>query len=265
MSSSALTVDPEIDEVYNNTNDFDLANLLYLQNIPNVPAKYQEAVQANAKSVNQWLAWELSRVETTVNSKLKTGALPKDDSLASKFKRTSFRIKVVDVLRKDTAWLAVSGIDSKTIKLTNTEDKLGMAILHAILGIGQFTKSEPALNVIKALGYGFHENSGLVQPHAFYLIDHPIDQVQQTSGPVIKTFTFNVTVTKVQAQLPDPKHKDVKEPEKQSFEAVISYTLSTANINMDLWNRSKALDGEDYLAGKKALLQRQVTLVETDI
>lgn len=115
-ASSAGALDPKIGQLYGNTDDFDLANLLYVQNIPYAPAKYQETLQENVKSINQWLSWELKRVEDTVNDKIKSGALPKDDSIAAKFKRTSFRIKVMDVIRKDTPWYVTP---SSTEKDTN--------------------------------------------------------------------------------------------------------------------------------------------------
>lgn len=152
--------------------------------------------------------------------------------------------------------------------------------MHAILGIHQFSKSNQVLNLVKALAYGIHETPGLAQPHAIYLVDHAIDQARQTTEPgtlhssqllhksiaktcasAVRTFTFSITLTEVQPPAKDAKNgKDV---EKKSFEAVIKYTLNSSRFNMELWNQSKTKDEDSYAFGKKTLLQKQLTLMET--
>lgn len=103
MSSEALTgISPEVD--YSTVSDLDLANILYIQNIPLVSAEKRGDLDARIESINLWLAFELTRVENAVNSKVKTGELPGDDSIASKSKRTSYRSKVVDAYRRQSPW-----------------------------------------------------------------------------------------------------------------------------------------------------------------
>lgn len=112
-NDTSIMAAPPVDEPsYSDTNDFDLANLLYVQNIPDAPEEYQASLQANVKSTNSWLAWELTKVERAVAEKLQlkpdgTSPLPRDNSLVSKYKRTTYRTKVLDAWRKDAPWSVV--------------------------------------------------------------------------------------------------------------------------------------------------------------
>lgn len=89
---------------YANTSDLDLANILYVQHLPSVPDVKKAALSANVKSINLWLAWELTRVEDQLNGKIKSEQLPNDASVASKSKRTAYRVKVLDSYRNGTPW-----------------------------------------------------------------------------------------------------------------------------------------------------------------
>lgn len=105
MSSEALTSNPPAPEVdYSTVSDLDLANILYIQNIPHVSADKKAVLDARIESISLWLAWELTRVENAVNGKVKSGDLPGDDSVASKSKRTTYRCKVVDAYRGQSTW-----------------------------------------------------------------------------------------------------------------------------------------------------------------
>lgn len=86
------------------TRDLDLANILYVQSIPNVADSQQTALYANIKSINLWVAWELTRVEGQVKNKVDAKLLPSDDSVASKSKRTAYRTKVANSYRGQSPW-----------------------------------------------------------------------------------------------------------------------------------------------------------------
>ncbi|KAM6530415.1 hypothetical protein FALCPG4_008543 [Fusarium falciforme] len=74
---------------YSGFSDVDLANILYIHNIPIVPAKMKPELDARIKNINSWLAWELARVGDKVQGKINDGELPKDDSMVSKLKGRS--------------------------------------------------------------------------------------------------------------------------------------------------------------------------------
>lgn len=89
---------------YDSGYDLDLANLLYVQQIPSVPDAKKTALSAKMKSIELWLAWELTRVEEQVTNKLKSKQLPDDSSVVSKSKRTAYRSKVVSYFRNESPW-----------------------------------------------------------------------------------------------------------------------------------------------------------------
>lgn len=93
---------PELD--YSSPSDVDLTNILYIHNIPMVPANMRPELDARIKSITSWMAWELTRIEDAVQDKIRDRDLPMDDSMASKLKRMSYRSKVLDYTRRVSRW-----------------------------------------------------------------------------------------------------------------------------------------------------------------
>ena len=60
----------------------------------------------------------------------------------------------------------------------------------------------------------------------------------------------------------EKKAREGREVEKKTYDATINTVLFSANFDMELWNKHKPKDEEAYAVGKKALLQRQLTLLE---
>ena len=86
------------------SNDLDLDNIIYVQNIPAVSADAKVALSEHEESINLWLAWELTRVEEQVNDKITSMQLPNDDSVDAMSKRTAYRSKVVNFYRGQSPW-----------------------------------------------------------------------------------------------------------------------------------------------------------------
>lgn len=85
---------------YSSPSDVDLANILYIHNIPIVPANTRPELDACIKSTTSWVAWGLTRIENAVQDKIRDLDLPMDDSMASKLKRMSYRSKVLGYTRR---------------------------------------------------------------------------------------------------------------------------------------------------------------------
>lgn len=67
---------------------------------------------------------------------------------------------------------------SRAVKVTASDDKINISILHALLGIEQVPQNSQVLNIIKAVGLGLGEREKIVQPHVLYIIEYRIDPVQ---------------------------------------------------------------------------------------
>ncbi|EEA22636.1 hypothetical protein TMatcc_001475 [Talaromyces marneffei ATCC 18224] len=240
------------------TRDLDVANILYVQNIPNVPDSHKTALYANVKSITTWVAWELTRVEGQVKAKVDDKKLPSDDSVASKSKRTAYRAKVVDSYRGQSPWLSNVTVSTQTTKVTATEDKISLTVLHALLGIVKVSQNPQLSNVVKALGLGFAAGTGNnVQPYVWYIIDHQLDPVRRTLEAVIKTFTFSVTITEAAAST-----NAVSASKEKTYEASINYSHSAVQFNFGLWNSNAPQDDEQLALGKELLSQKQLNLLE---
>lgn len=70
-------------EEYDDPTDLDLANVLYLQYIPDVPNPNKEALCAKVKSINSWAAYQLTSLEDHIRNRVNDGGLPRDASPAS--------------------------------------------------------------------------------------------------------------------------------------------------------------------------------------
>ncbi|EED20824.1 hypothetical protein TSTA_040180 [Talaromyces stipitatus ATCC 10500] len=231
--------------------DLDLANILYVQNIPDVPDTHKPALYANVKSINLWVAWELTRVEGLIKTKVDGKNLPSDDSVASKSKRTGYRAKVADSSRGQ----------SPCVKAT--EDKISFVVLYALLGIINVPQSPQLSNIVKALGLGFDGTGKTVQPYVWYIIDHQLDPVRQTPEAVIKTFSFSVTITESTASTETAAStKAASAPKEKTYEAIINYTSSAVQFNFGLWNTNAPKDDEQLALGKKILAHRRLNLLE---
>lgn len=85
------------------------------------------------------------------------------------------------------------------------------------------------------------------------------------SALVVKTFTFNMIIAEAERPPPmegEKKAREGREFEKKTYDATINTVTFSANFDMELWNKQKPKDEEAYAIGKKALLQRQLTLLE---
>jgi hypothetical protein len=89
---------------FTGVNDYDLANILYINRIPAVPDDQRTALNAVIQNVITWEAFETAKVETTVQGKVQGNMLPNDASAYSKMKRTTYRAQVLDHLRRSYAW-----------------------------------------------------------------------------------------------------------------------------------------------------------------
>lgn len=104
LETTTMALEASAAQDYDTGYDLDLANLLYVQQIPSVPDAKKTALSARMKSIESWLAWELTKVEEQVDNKLKSKQLPDDSSVGSKSKRTAYRSKVVSYFRNESPW-----------------------------------------------------------------------------------------------------------------------------------------------------------------
>ncbi|OHF04271.1 hypothetical protein CORC01_00610 [Colletotrichum orchidophilum] len=254
---------------YSNTRDLDLANILYVQNIPVVPDTKKNELDACIKSINSWLAWELTRVEKQVENKIKSGELPGDESIASKSKRTAYRSKVVSATRELSPWLPMVSTITKTSTTTAGEDKISLWVLHSILGASGISDSPQALNVVKAMGAGFHALEQTVQPHVFYVIEYGHDTVSDIIVASIKSFIFKVQLTETSAPAPTPagkgllsRGKSAVTPQGKLYAAAIEYINTSVNFDFNQWNQAAPQDEASYAVGKQLVPQKQLRLLK---
>ncbi|KAM7201140.1 hypothetical protein V8F33_003552 [Rhypophila sp. PSN 637] len=266
-------------------NDWDLGNVLYTQDIPAVPANKQAELDACIENINSYLVFELARVEEQVQSKLKDGALPDDDSVASKSKRISYRFKVITAYRLKSPWLSSMGSLKNTATVSATEDKINEIIMNNIVGIASsnLSKSPNVVDLVKHKGdvhfIKARQIDQTVQPHVFSLIEYRYDEVSQSIVVSIKMFHFQVTLKETQDPAP-PKSRGgrllsklsstlrgdeeetpdediphaVAPPRGKYYEATIEYSSSTVAFNFGQWNPEaviKAVSPELLDVGKK--------------
>jgi hypothetical protein len=89
---------------FTGANDYDLANILYINRIPAVQDGQRAALDAAIQNVITWEAFETAKVETTVQGKVQGNMLPNDVSAYSKMKRTTYSTNVLHYLRRSYAW-----------------------------------------------------------------------------------------------------------------------------------------------------------------
>ncbi|KAI8676000.1 hypothetical protein NCS57_00503000 [Fusarium keratoplasticum] len=255
---------------YSSSSDVDLANILYIHNIPIVPAKMKPELDARIKSINSWLAWELTKVEDKVQDKINDGELPKDDSMVSKLKRTLYRSKVVSYNRRVSPWLvAAPDTPTQSSRTSAGEDKINLAVAHSILGAFGTPSSPQVLNVLKAVSFGFNGLVRTAQSHVFCVIDYDHDTIRETITATIKTFFFNVTVTETQASSSHParggfshRNNAFAPPDAKFYEAQLEYTHSEAYFEFGRWDDNAPKEATYFALGKQVLAQRQLRLLK---
>ncbi|EEU38850.1 uncharacterized protein NECHADRAFT_83168 [Fusarium vanettenii 77-13-4] len=249
---------PELD--YSSPSDVDLTNILYIHNIPMVPANMRPELDTRIKSITSWVAWELTRIEDGVQDKIRDRDLPMDDSMASKLKRMSYRSKVLDYTRRVSRWL-VENLNPVThsSQVSEGEDKINLAVAHSILEAFGTPSSPQVLNVLKAT----------TQPHMFCVIDYDHDTIRETITATIKTFFFNVTVTESQDPSSHPargnfshRNNAFAPPEAKFYKARVEYTHTEANFEFRLWSENAPEEATRYALGKQVLAQRQLRLLK---
>ncbi|RTE83265.1 hypothetical protein BHE90_002210 [Fusarium euwallaceae] len=249
---------------YSSSTDVDLANILYVQNIPIVPTKKKDELDARIKSIETWLAWELTRVEDALQNKMQRGDVPKDDSMDSKLKRMSYRSKVLTFERERQRWLhQISGSGTHKSQTSAWEDKINLAVTHSILDAFGTSNSPQILNVLKAVGSGFNGLVQTSQSHVFCVIDYTNDTMLDQITATVKTFFFNVTVREGRGPSSHPGRRDpfaTREP--KFYEAEVIYTHSGTSFDFGLWDQTAQMVATHSALGNQVLAHRQLRLLK---
>ncbi|KAJ4384398.1 hypothetical protein N0V85_008338 [Neurospora sp. IMI 360204] len=261
-----------------NSSDLDLPNILYIQNIPIVSAEKNAELNARIKSINSWLAWELTRVEELVQTKIKSSELPADGSVDSKSRRTAYRHKVVSNHRGGSLWITKSSTQNSVSETVVAEDNINQTVARIILRtLGTDISDSPqVLTVAKAVGASFSGLAQTVQPHVLHLIDYYHDTVRDTIAASIKSFYFKVSLTETVAPAPPPvkgsgilggivggHDKAPAAPPKGKFYKVsVEHTTTSSGFDFDLWDKHDPKDEVRYALGKKLLAYKQLRLLK---
>jgi len=86
------------------TRDLDIANIIFIDQLPQVPESQIDNLKTLVSNVNDWEAWESARCEQAVHQKVQEQQLPGDNTVNSKSKRTQYRSKVCSFLRTNSPW-----------------------------------------------------------------------------------------------------------------------------------------------------------------
>lgn len=111
MSGTSLPDDFNLDELHELVlgideagSDLNLTNIFYFSEVPGERPIKSENFKNLFSAIEQWKAFETTKVEQQVQKVIKEKKLPSDPSVESCSKRTAYRVKVLDVLRLQSSW-----------------------------------------------------------------------------------------------------------------------------------------------------------------
>jgi hypothetical protein len=175
------------------TTDLDLTNIFYFSEIPEDQQEQSDDLKSLLSTIEDWKAWESTKCEQAVQSKISSKALPSDLSVASRSKRIAYRAKVLEYIRKQSPWFVQSiwilhllnmltrivNVDTGITEKVSVPDTqpVNLAVVNTLIDIEPLAPNLPYRNFLKAVGAAFSFEVELVQPYYHTVIGFQYDNV----------------------------------------------------------------------------------------
>ncbi|KAF5024530.1 hypothetical protein F66182_3293 [Fusarium sp. NRRL 66182] len=219
-------------------NDYGTPNLLFFYYTPTIPSDKQDELAAVQKDFYSWNAWELAVAESQLQTQLKKGTLPSDDSTESREKRATYRAKVDIYLRENSedGWLLLDRTPTSSPPFSKTVKKSEVnGVIRQVLRDHYATAKEPSqLGVMINLISDVAAYNPSVE-HKYYWTN----ALFQYNSDLIQALTFTVTQTPVKGSA-------------DSVNLRIETLDNVYKLDMDEWKKARGKVNRDLLdSGEK--------------
>ncbi|GKZ28455.1 hypothetical protein AbraIFM66950_007123 [Aspergillus brasiliensis] len=209
------------------TGDYGTPSLLFIYYNQPVSDKHRKEVHELRHDLETWNAFELGRAESQVNSLMQEGKLPTDDYNESRIRRTEYRSKVIQYLRKEQEpWLVEADKKEFTVELKTDEKHMNKKVEQELRGRLESKENLPAqfgvvLRIINRIIAARKRDD--VQQYHFTNVEVSADG---RDDPEIKSTMFRV-------------YEEEGEGEGESVKVKIDYVNHRCQLNRERWAKER--------------------------
>ncbi|GLA18104.1 hypothetical protein AnigIFM62618_005259 [Aspergillus niger] len=214
--------------------DYGTPSLLFIYYNRPVSDKRRKEVQELRHDLETWNAFELGRAESQVNELMQKGNLPTDDYNESRVRRTDYRSKVIQYLRKEhESWLVEADKKEFTVELKTDERYMNKKVEQELRGRLESKENLPSqfgvvLRIINRI-IAARKRDDMQQYH-FTNVEVCADG---RDDPVVKSTMFRV-------------YEEGEEDDEGSVKVKIDYVNHRCQFNREHWAKARH-NVEDFI------------------